>query len=106
MPVVAAHYQQVNFQPGGLGKNFLGCATLADPGLQLSKAVAFKPCVQINLCMLLLLRVRLACQNVQHAQSCSGLLRQLRRAAQGQVGLGAEIVGDKNMLNHGGLAVC
>ena len=55
---------------------------------------------------LLLLRVRLACQNVQHAQSCSGLLRQLRRAAQGHVGLGAEIVGDKNMLNHGGLGVC
>ncbi len=101
--MMLAEHQQVDLEPARLGQHLFGRLAPADPGFQRVVATRLQAPLQMVAGPLFLDGTSLLGEHVQQAQPRLALPGQLGGPVQGQVGFGAEVVGDEDMLNHGDL---
>ncbi|MOA46782.1 hypothetical protein D3C78_1693380 [compost metagenome] len=100
--MVGAEHQQVGFQAAALQQNFLHRPAGAQQQLGSRQGAGGQARRQL-LAGARFGRGLLAVEHMQQGQARAVLVCQLGGARQGQVGLRAEVVGDEDVLKHGGL---
>ncbi len=97
--VMAAQHQQIGLQPLGLGEDLLHRLPAANPGFELTQPVLLQALLQECACLLFVAPGVALVEYVKQADASAGLARQTGGTLQREIGVRAEIVGDKNVLN-------